>query len=261
MVKASRILEELESCKKPLFLFDDDADGLCSFLQMYGYIKEGNGVVVKTNPLDTKLLRKVEEYNPDKVFILDVASVEDEFLDRLNVPVVWIDHHPNEKRNKVIHMNPHLGDGEQRPTSQLCYEVTKDNLWVAMIGITADWVYDDKLAKKFRKDFPELLSEDIKTPEAALFESTLGELAKIYNFLLKGNNKSVKKNINVLTRIKSPYEILKQETPQGKYLFKKYKQESEPYDNLLKEAMSNKSDDKILMYILRKLTCFCVGER
>ena len=77
-----QIREELETCKRPLFFFHDDADGLCSFLLLYRFIKEGKGIIIKTTPrVDEKFLRKVEEYGPDKIFIVDIAIVDQYFLD------------------------------------------------------------------------------------------------------------------------------------------------------------------------------------
>ena len=83
------IREELNSCKNPLFFFHDDPDGLCSFLLLYRFINEGKGVIVKAAPrLDDKFLRKVEEYAPDKIFVLDIAIVEQSFIDNAKVPVI-----------------------------------------------------------------------------------------------------------------------------------------------------------------------------
>ena len=42
--------KELEECKRPLIFFHDDADGVCSFLLLYRFAKEGKGVVVKSRP-------------------------------------------------------------------------------------------------------------------------------------------------------------------------------------------------------------------
>src|SRR3989338_3971743 len=89
-----RIKEELDNCKNPLYFYDSDPDGLCSFLLLYRYKREGHGVMVKSNPfLNEKFLHKVEEYQPDKIFVLDIANVDQDFIDKAKVPVIWIDHH------------------------------------------------------------------------------------------------------------------------------------------------------------------------
>jgi hypothetical protein len=54
-------------CQRPIFLFHDDADGLCSFLLLYRYKKEGKGIVVKSRPsVDSKFSKPVLEYDPDR---------------------------------------------------------------------------------------------------------------------------------------------------------------------------------------------------
>ena len=70
---------------------------------------------------------------------------------------------------------------------------------------------------------PELFDKDVKTPEKALFETKLGKLAKIFNFVIKGQTSEADKAIKVLTRIEDPNEILEQSSEQGKFLMKKFK--------------------------------------
>ena len=106
-----QIKDELDNCQNPLFFFDDDPDGLCAFLLLYRYAKEGHGFVVKTHPkLDIRSLPKIEQFDADKVFILDVALVDQDFLDGCKVPAIWIDHHRPVERNKVRHFNPRLAN-------------------------------------------------------------------------------------------------------------------------------------------------------
>ena len=70
-----QIKEELDNCKNPLFFFDDDPDGLASFLLLYRYLREGHGIIVKTHPkLTDKFVPKIEEYSADKVFVLDASQ-------------------------------------------------------------------------------------------------------------------------------------------------------------------------------------------
>ena len=81
--EAALLKDELLSCKNPLFLFHDDPDGLASFLLCYRFLKEGRGLPVKAYPRITvdPYARKVEEFGADKVFVLDVAMVDQEFID------------------------------------------------------------------------------------------------------------------------------------------------------------------------------------
>lgn len=89
MISLKQIKEELDNCKRPLFFFHDDTDGLASFLLLYRYKQEGRGVVVKySTGLDETFVRKVDEYQPDKVFITDFHQMEDVFKEKVKVPIV-----------------------------------------------------------------------------------------------------------------------------------------------------------------------------
>ena len=140
-----QIKDELDNCKNPLYFFDDDPDGLSSFLLLYRYKKEGHGIVVKTHPrLDIRLVPRLEDYKPDKVFVLDVALVEQDFIDQCKAPVIWIDHHGPYERNKVKYFNPRLNNKDSNiPTTYLCYKVVQQDLWIAMLGCIADYYLPD----------------------------------------------------------------------------------------------------------------------
>ncbi|MEK6943225.1 MAG: DHH family phosphoesterase, partial [Nanoarchaeota archaeon] len=117
--QVQQIRDELENCRNPLFLFDDDQDGICSYLQLYRLKGEGKGVIVKTTPkIGTMFLNKVIEHRPDKIFILDISDVEQDFIDEAKVPIVWIDHHGPYKRHNIKYFNPRVSKWEDNhPTS------------------------------------------------------------------------------------------------------------------------------------------------
>jgi len=257
--EVAKIRDELDHCNKPLFLFDDDPDGVSSFLLMYRYKKEGKGVLVKTNPkIDDKFIKYVEEFSPDKIFILDIADVEQDFLDKVHLPVIWIDHHELAERSKVHYFNPRK-HGSNEPTSYLCYQVVQQDLWIAMAGIVGDWYYPKELAEQFRKEFPGLLPEHIATPDDALFETELGNLIRILAFALKGSTKNANTCVKILTRIQHPDELLKSTTPAGQYIRRQIKDMYEEYDMLLKEALKQKVD-KILAYTYPSTNTSYTGE-
>lgn len=250
-----KIKEELDNSKRPLFFFHDDADGLSSFLLFYRYKKEGKGIVVKTHPkMDARFARNVEEYEPDKVFILDIPVVEQDFFDKvakLKIPAIWIDHHNPEKVRHAITFNPRKHDPKDDTcVTRICYEAVKRDLWIAMAGAVGDWQKPDYW-EEFAEKYPGLLDKDIKKPQDALFNSRLGELVKVFSFVLKGKTQDVVNCMKVLTRINDPCEILEKKTPQGKFLYKRYKNIKEHYDNLLKNAVNNVKKDGIFVFVYR----------
>ena len=246
-----QIRDHLDNCKNPLFFFDDDQDGLCSFLQLYRYKKEGKGIIVKTHPkLGTVFVRKVEEYQPDAIFILDVAIVEQEFLDEMKVPVVWIDHHGPFERNNVKYFNPRVSNWEDNhPTSFMCHQIVESDMWIATIGCVADW-FIPPFINEFKKEFTYLIENQYEFPGDLIYNSKLGHLIRIFSFVLKGKTDDVMKSIKVLTRIKSPYEILNQETAQGKFIYKRYEQVNKLYEPLLKDVLetAEKTKDKLVVF-------------
>ena len=124
------IREHLEKAQNPLLFFDNDNDGLISFLLLRRFIDRGRGVAIKSFPeLNVSYYRKVSELKPDYVFILDKPVVSADFLEKLkqdNIPVVWIDHHQVEEPvyGGVNYYNPFLNDKSNEPVSFLCYKIT-----------------------------------------------------------------------------------------------------------------------------------------
>ena len=244
----NNIREELKNCKNPLFFFHDDPDGLCSFLLLYRYIKEGSGVVVKAKPtLDKRFISKVHEYSPDKVFIVDVPIVDQEFIDEAKTKVVWIDHHEPLERDNVLYFNPRIKNkSDGIPATRICYEVTKQDLWIAAVGCIGDWHIPD-FFQEFKDRYA--LVDDANDVGKIYFTSKLGLLVRIFSYILKGNTNDANKCFKILTRIEDPNEILEQTTSRGKFIYKRYEQISEKYQELIMEALKHVTKDELVVYI------------
>jgi single-stranded DNA-specific DHH superfamily exonuclease len=245
------IREEIEDCHNPLYFFHDDADGLCSFLLFYRFIKEGHGIIVKTTPkIDDRFLRKVEEYQPDKIFILDIAMVEQDFIDKAKTKIIWIDHHEPLERHNIKYYNPRLNkEGDNTPVTALCYQVVKKDLWIGAVGAIADWFIPD-FTKEFSKKYPDLLPKFVNEPELAMFTTKLGDLIRVFSFILKGKTNEIMKCVKILTRIKEPDEILNQTTSAGRFIYQRYEKINEEYEKLLKHCLAEmKEDDNMIIYL------------
>ncbi|MEK6949900.1 MAG: DHH family phosphoesterase, partial [Nanoarchaeota archaeon] len=135
------------------------------------------------------------------------------------------------------------------PTTYMCYQVVKQDLWIAALGCIADYYMPDFI-DEFKEKYPELMNEEGKTTVGSLyFDSKLGTLIKIFSFCLKGKTTDVTASMKVLTRINSPWEILNQETPQGKFIFRRYERINKLYDETLNNAMAGEKKDKLLVFI------------
>jgi len=234
-----KIRSYLKKSENPLFFFDDDPDGLSCFLLFWKYIEKGHGIMVKGNPkVGTEYLRKINEYHPDKVFILDKPQVSQDFIDKVNVPIIYIDHHPPNKLKGIHYFNPLLYDKkDNRPTCYWCYQVTKQDKWIAMTGIVGDWFLPEEVDKSFTKEYQKLLPK-VNDPGEARFNTDFGKLVKIFSFILKGSTAESMRCVRILTRVKAPEEILNQTTKEGKYIYKYYEKINSKYEKLLEKAKS-----------------------
>ena len=150
------IREHLEKAQNPLFFFDNDNDGLMSYLLLRRFIDRGKGIVVKgTHKLSKTYYKRVRELKPDYIFILDIPS-EKEFLEiaeKEGLPIVWIDHHNANLGVEVPLMhsflfnyyNPFHNDKTNEPVAYLCYKIInqKKDLWLAIIGCISDYYLPD----------------------------------------------------------------------------------------------------------------------
>ncbi|MBI4440987.1 hypothetical protein HY639_02360 [Candidatus Woesearchaeota archaeon] len=258
---------ELDECKNPLFFFHDDTDGLCSFLQFYKYKKEGHWTIVKSRPLlDDRFFGKVEEYDPDKIFVFDVAEVDQGFIDKAKRPIIWVDHHEPLDRERVSYFNPRKDTPARNiPTTLLCYNTLQDDtiapaiMWIAMVGSIADW-HMPAWKEEFCARYPQLLDKHVTKPEVALFDQPVGKLARILQFLTKGPIKDVKRNILTLLKIREPIELLEQTTGEGAFLFKRYKATEKEYLELWKDLQAKKTKDPLLVFAYTENKTSFTGE-
>lgn len=232
----------IESAARPLFLHDDDCDGVCSFVLLYGLTQDGRGVPVKNSPVLTgQYLRKVEENGPDLIVILDKPRVDEEFLEQVRTPVIWLDHHEPQAElarrfPNVTYLNPRVwDDADNRPTSYWAYQIAQQNLWVAVVGAVGDWFLPEYLAA-FREAYPDLVAGQPARVEELYLDTPIGTLIRVLQFNLKGTTSEVRKSIMTFAKVESPYEILKQTSARGRYLWKRYQRLAAPYEAMLAAA-------------------------
>ncbi len=247
--QVKEIKKHLDKAQNPLFFFDNDNDGLCSFLLLQRYLGRGKGVPVKTTPALTKeYFRKVNELNPDYIFILDKPEVSEEFFEearKINLPVVWIDHHVISKKEipEYIHYyNPRFNRTKKdEPVTALCYQVTerKEDLWIAVIGSISDkfvpWFYPE-----FQKKFPEFATDSTDASEI-YYSSGIGEIAKMFSFGLMDRTTNVINMLKFLIKAKNPYDVL-EENPKTHSLHRRFHELHDKYRRLIEKARREVAD-------------------
>jgi len=239
----TEIREHLENAQNPLFLFDNDNDGLTSFLILQRFIGRGKGIAIKTFPdLNVIYYKRVKELNPDYVFILDKPLVSDEFLEKVrtdNIPIVWIDHHQVDDcvvKDGVSYYNPYLNDGTNEPVSYLSYKIVncKNDIWLALVGCISDCYMPD-FYKEFVKKFSELGLKKPKSPFDLLYNSEIGRIARILDFSLKDTTTNVVKMLKFMMKVKGPLDIL-EENSKTEQILKRYSEINSKYQDLILRA-------------------------
>ena len=243
------IRHHLDTAENPLFIWDGDTDGLCAFLLLRRHAGKGNYIIARDGPdVTPDLLKQVNEISPDKIFVLDKPLMSQEFIDGANVPIIWLDHHMPVERKGVRYYNPRIENiKHEQCTTYWAYEVVKKDIWIAMMGIVADWRTD--YIAEFAKKYPGLIKHKVKIAPDVLYNTELGKLIRYTSFILKGKMKEVRKNVDMMISMTSPYELLNEESEKAKKLMSYAKKLGKNYDSLLKKALENKADDKFFLFL------------
>ncbi len=248
------IKEHLEKAQNPIFFFDNDPDGLCSFLLLQRYIGRGKGVAIKSFPdLDKSYFRKVQELKADYIFILDKPTISKDFFeeaDKINIPVVCIDHHEVDFDipKTINYYNPCKEGNGCEPVTALCYQITKrkEDMWISIIGCISD-IFIPDYYKDFMEKYPEL---SIKTNDAfeILYKSKIGTISRIFSSGLKDTTTNVVKMLKYLIKANSPYDVL-EENNKNQHLHKRFGQIYEKYKRIFEKAFNvAKKSKKIIFF-------------
>jgi single-stranded DNA-specific DHH superfamily exonuclease len=250
----TEIREHLEAAQNPLFFYDNDADGLCAFSILQRSIGRGKGVAIKSFPdLKEQYLKKVEELNPDKIFILDKNELSKEFLEGAKlkgIPIIWIDHHATKTPSEIINQTFYYNSlPTAEPTSYIAQKIfnRQEDLWLAMVGCIGD-VYMPPFAEKFAEKNPELFSKNI-TAFDALHKTEIGKTARHLNFGLMNTTTNVITLTKYLFKAQGPYD-LREENSSTKNYHKRIKQLEDFFNKQISKAESHfDPNSKILLFI------------
>lgn len=248
------IREHLEKSQNPLFFFDNDADGLCSFLLLRRAIGRGRGVAIKSFPdLNASYSRKISELKPDYVFILDKPIVAEGFLKEAqehNLPVVWIDHHEIEfpdlsKFSLVNYYNSMQGEKKSsEPVTYWAYKLArKEDLWLAIAGCIGDGFLPD-FSQEAEKKYPELWKK-VKTAFEGLYETQLGKISRILSYALKDRTSNVVKMLKFMFNF-SPEDVLDESS--RNFMLERFKQVNEKAQKLIEKASEQVKKEKLLYF-------------
>ncbi len=254
--QVSEIKDHLDKAQNPLFLFDNDQDGLCSYLLLRRFCGKGKGFPIKGNDLSIDYFRKIHELEADYIFVLDKPRISPEFFEELkkfNIPLVWIDHHENDRKTIpkfIFYYNPlYNRKKSNEPVTALCYQISgkKEDLWLGMVGCISDRFIPD-FYKNFKKEYPELCLDD-KKPKAfdLLYKSEIGKVARIFGFGIKDKTTNVIGMMNFLVKSSGPYDVL-QENNFNKVFYKRFLDIEKKYSSIMSKARSKVDESKVLFF-------------
>ncbi|MEX0932728.1 MAG: hypothetical protein WDZ77_01360 [Candidatus Pacearchaeota archaeon] len=255
------VREHLDRAQNPVFLFDNDVDGLCSFLVLRRFCQKGRGFPIKTFPaLGLNEFQRAQELGADYLFVLDKPLISEEFFEeaqKYNLPIVWIDHHKTSQKipEFVSYYNPLDNSPESEigePTTFLCHQISqrKEDLWLAIIGSVSDG-FIPEFYFEFKKEYPDLVnSKKDKTAFDLRYGSQLGKIIRILSFAMKDRIRNVVILIKFLIESKGPYEILN-EVEGNELMHERFLEIEHKYKRLIDDAnneFSKNPSNKLLFF-------------
>jgi single-stranded DNA-specific DHH superfamily exonuclease len=251
------IREHLEKAQNPVFFYDNDADGLCSYVLLRRFIDRGKGVAVRSHPdVDEGYAKRAQQLNADYIFVLDRPVLGRKFYEeikKLQLPIVWIDHHAMEDIETYegvgVYNSAKEGDGKGEPVSYISYKVADrvEDVWIALMGCVADHHLPD-FKVDFVKKYRELWGKKVKLPFDVYYNTEIGRLAQVLGFALKDSITHVIQLQNYLIKCKTPNEFM-EELELHKPFAKKYRELKKKYDGFIEKAKAEfEGKSKVLFF-------------
>jgi single-stranded DNA-specific DHH superfamily exonuclease len=247
--------EHLKKAKNPIFFFDNDPDGLCSFVILKRYLGRGMGIVLrktKSSPaeLNKDYFKKVEENNADYIFVLDKPVIEQEFIDlaeEKNIPLVHLDHHNVPHPKYKNYYNPFHSAGTIEPTCYLCYKLAENKEYqgITAVGCLTE-VYLPDFMQEYGKANKDLVDFDYKSALDILYNTQLGKITMMVSFAMRDDTEHLDDMIKFLLSA-SKIEDLIIETPQTKEFLERFEKLYAQYKKLIKEAEAVAKGDIIYL--------------
>jgi single-stranded DNA-specific DHH superfamily exonuclease len=187
----------IDTAKSLCIFYDDDLDGLSSYLSVYWY-KKAKGICVKSSPkVQADFSQVVQRHNADLIIILDKPLVEDAFFDSQKT-YIWIDHHDcaNPPSN-VIYINPKKMQLPNHCTVYWVRQILQSPLWISALGSISDWD-DNPDVQAFAKENPHLCNK--QAIDELLFDAKISPLIQKLSFSLKGQTQDIKEHIKIFEK-------------------------------------------------------------
>lgn len=215
--------EQLQQMQNPLILYDNDADGLCSFLLLRRWLGRGIGTAVRSYPeVSEQYLSKIDYTKADGVIVLDRHALSLDIINGIKergLSIVWIDHHdvPDIELQRdsdfIYYFNSKftISSKNTKPVSFHMQKIAnqKKDMWISLIGCITD-CYLPSYHKEISKQYPELWGKGIKTAFDVYYKTGFGKIGLYLNFALKNSAMQVIEIQDFLIKCQKPEEILEE---------------------------------------------------
>ncbi len=227
------VQQRLDEVTRRLYFFDNDVDGLASFLLLNSQWPAIDFQCLLSGPSDEELyFTKLQETGFQLAVILDRPMVSERVIQALE-QVLWIDHHPPVTAYGAQYVNPRKENGNI-PTACLAQALLPNTnpqtLLLSALGAAWDYYLPSHFTK-LREQFPSLIDTNSTNLDIIHFDSQFGYLLRLLTFLLTGKKSEIHSNIERLRRIEDIRTVFTDTSLQQHYQEKERK-----YEQLITQA-------------------------
>ncbi len=247
---AERIGRLMHGKLKPIILFDDDPDGIISYVLFRRKALFAQPRLVRGTPiLEKRLVQRIPS-DVDLTIILDKPGVEEDLARLLPEPVVWIDHHPPATQTLGVYVNPTHAMGLHATTSLLVHMLFPDTpAWLALVGSIADHAYPERLVERMKQDYPFLFEGWDGTLVSLKFDTPLARIIRLVSFSVKGDVRNAYAMLRALVSVQRPEDILVARSGMMGEVWEKYERMEKAYLEQLRDAYAHARDlGRVLAY-------------
>lgn len=230
-----------------------DNDSICSAAIIYKLLKnlhkiESSLIASGLNfAITESVLENTKKIRPNHIIVVDISEVNVEILTELrNISrVMIIDHHKPKGYVKVTYVNPRVFNKDiYLPATYLCYKIyekfldPKEVLWVAGIGTLSDMGMKNcnDLFTSIKREYRELVGDNLNVDETLFDNSLLGKLAKIFDSARVVNDiEGSKAALNSIIRLNNFNDVLTGSEKETKQLLEWYNLVEKEFNRLVKD--------------------------
>ncbi|MFH0948853.1 MAG: DHHA1 domain-containing protein [Candidatus Aenigmatarchaeota archaeon] len=214
-MKPEEFLKNIKEKDNVVIIFNNDGDGICSCALLMKVLHPNKPFIIsQPMPMDKNLIQRIQTTLPNKIIFLDLAVDQQQgILKKIGniADIMIIDHHKflkNLTSSHVIHVNPRFEKHDiYQSTSYLVYKICskicnmEDHLWIAAIGIIADYDirYSDDVMEKIKKKY---------SLSGSAYDSAFGKIANMISSANAIKDITSEEITEIVVKAKYPEDVM-----------------------------------------------------